>query len=99
MISYTLATLFILTIATLVVIKENVRINDKGVKSYSENVDILPSLSIHWHKSQDKKVVTLTFRWIAWFCYVTFVYEDKPNDFHKKNLSDLYGRIAKEEGL
>jgi len=99
MMSYTLATLFILTIATLVVIKESVRINDKGVTTYSETVDILPSLSINWHKSQGKKVVILTFSWIVWFCYVAFVYEDKPNDFNKKNLSDLYGRIAKEEGL
>lgn len=99
MISYIIATLFILTIATLVVIKENVRIKDKGVTTYLSSVDILPTLLIHWHNSQGEKTVTLSCSWIVWSCYITIVYEDKPNDFHKKNLLDLYGRIAEEEGL
>lgn len=99
MISYILATLFILTIATLVVIKENVRIKDKEVTKYLSSVDILPTLFIHWHNFKGEKTVTFSCSWIVWFCHVTIVYEDKPNDFHKKNLSDLYERIAKEEGL
>lgn len=99
MISYIIATLFILTIATLVVIKENVRIKDKGVTKYLSMVEILPSILIHWRNSQGEKTVTLSCSWIVWICYIAIVYEDKPNDFHKKNLSDLYGRIAKAEGL
>lgn len=99
MISYIIATLFILIIATLVVIKEKVRIKVKGVMTYLSAVYILPSILIHWRNLRGEKTVTLSCSWIVWICYITIVYEDKPNDFHKKNLSDLYGKIAKEEGL
>ena len=99
MISYIIATLFILTIATLVVVKENVRIKDKEVIMYRSCVDILPTLWINWNEFHGEKTITFTCSWIVLCCHITIVYEDKPNDFHKKNLSDLYGKIAKEEVL